>query len=69
MSLHLEKIEINRFRGIKMPEDIFKDVRFLEIDLELSLSDGPAYKFFLLDDTIGDQIMEDEIQIELVQDN
>lgn len=34
----------------KMPDDIFKDVKFLEINLEMSLSDGPEYRFSLLDE-------------------
>ena len=33
-----------------MPDHIFKDVKFLEINLEMSLSDGPEYRFSLLDE-------------------
>ncbi|MCX9029492.1 MAG: AAA family ATPase [Candidatus Methanoperedens sp.] len=44
----------------KMPDEIFEDVKFLEINLEMSLSDGPEYKFSFLDER-ENTIIDDEV--------
>lgn len=43
----------------KMPDEIFNEVNFLQINLELSLSDGPSYSFYFLNET-KDIIVSDE---------
>jgi predicted ATP-dependent endonuclease of OLD family len=44
----------------KKPEEIFKECNYLQIDLEMSLSDGPHSRFFILDEA-KNIIINDEV--------
>lgn len=43
----------------KMPEEIFKDARFLQITLSLTISDGPDISFSLLDEQANPLIVDE----------
>ena len=50
----------NSNHDFKMPEEIFKDARFLQITFSLTISDGPEIRFSLLDEQTN-PLIPDEV--------